>query len=304
MIGNQLTEYWDFSHMQSTILKKNKPKPDNPAARIFNQTRILCLVLEDPLDYGKMKAKVKFSWGRRCNKIVFKKDSKMDNNTFATVKEGFQYIYKKYINGYDWFLRVDTKTFVIMENLRRFLYRYDPESSIYFGHRLKSNSSQGYMSGEAGYVLSRGALRRLNLFAFNDSNLCGQELNSSYKSEDRQIGQCLDNVKVIAGKSRDGQGQERFLPLMPHWIGRGLTKWKQYSKSLYFKPTSQACCSSSLISFHPASDYAFDLWEFFLHRVRVFGQPVGPPKLPPRLDFREMHAQLRYWSQVVSDNPG
>jgi len=128
-------------------------------------------------------------------------------------------------------------SFVIMENLRRFLYRYDPESSIYFGHRLKADFAQGYMSGDAGYVLSRGALRRLNLFAFKDSNLCSHDLNSSLKSEDSGMGLCLNTVGVIAGESRDGVGQERFLPVMPQRIGAEWTRWRQYSGSLYFNPT-------------------------------------------------------------------
>ncbi|XP_050741734.1 glycoprotein-N-acetylgalactosamine 3-beta-galactosyltransferase 1-like [Drosophila biarmipes] len=191
-----------------------------------------------------------------------------------------------------------------MENLRRFLFRYDPETSIYFGHRLKADFAQGYMSGEAGYVLSRGALRRLHLFGFNDPYLCGHDLSSSLKFEDRELGLCLNRVGVIAGESRDGGGQERFLPVMPEGIAPGWTSWRQYSMSLYFKPTTRACCSSSLISFHPAGESAFDLWEFFVHRLRLFGYPMKPLKLPPRLDFWAMHAQLRYWSQVVSDNHG
>ncbi|XP_016994147.3 glycoprotein-N-acetylgalactosamine 3-beta-galactosyltransferase 1-like isoform X1 [Drosophila takahashii] len=306
IIGIQLTEYWNYNNfMQTAIWERRNPKADNPAKRLFNQTRILCMVLIDPLDHVKKEAKIKSTWGRRCNKLIFWKDSKEDNNTFAAVRHGFKNIFRNYFNGHDWFLRADTDTFVIMENLRRFLYRYDPESSIYFGHRLKSDFAQGYMSGEAGYVLSRGALRRLNLFAFKDFNICGNDLNSNLESEDREMGLCLKNVGVIAGESRDGMGQERFLSLMPQWIGPGLDGWKQYSESLYFKATTRVCCSSSLITFRPAgSASAFDLWEFLLHRVSVFGYPMRPLKLPPRLNFREMHAQLRYWSQVVSDNHG
>lgn len=119
-----------------------------------------------------------------------------------------------------------------MENLRLFLYPYDPESSVYFGCRFKAFFSQGYMSGGGGYVLSRDALRRLNLFAMNSTTTC--KLNGD--SEDMQIGRCLQDVGVVAGDTRDFQGHHRFLPVSPlemfpewppgHWL----------ENYFYFKP--------------------------------------------------------------------
>lgn len=47
-----------------------------------------------------------------------------------------------------------------MENLRYMLYSYKPTDSMYFGCRFKPYVKQGYMSGGAGYVLSKEALRR------------------------------------------------------------------------------------------------------------------------------------------------
>ncbi|XP_044570712.1 glycoprotein-N-acetylgalactosamine 3-beta-galactosyltransferase 1 isoform X2 [Drosophila ananassae] len=286
IIGIRWTEYGQYS--SSKLIEKTQQNifyPQDLSTSLFNETRVLCLVLKDPSDFGRKQAK--------------------DNDTFSIVKKGMGHVFEKYINNYDWFLRADTNTFVIMENLRRFLYQYDAESPLYFGHRLKSDFKEGYMSGDAGYVLSKGALRLLNLIAFQNNTICGLNLNSSLMPEDKQIALCLKNVRVIAGDSRDEKGQERFLPMMPHWMGPGFKRWKNYSKSVYFKPARRACCSSSLITFHPANGYVFDLWEFFLHRVRIFGCPqMAPQKLPPRLSFGEMHAQLGYWSQVVSDNHG
>lgn len=70
-----------------------------------------------------------------------------------------------------------------MENLRLFLYPYDPESSVYFGCRFKAYFSQGYMSGGGGYVLSRDALRRLNLFALNSTTICKLNGESGGRSD-------------------------------------------------------------------------------------------------------------------------
>ena len=42
-----------------------------------------------------------------------------------------------------------------MENLKFMLLPYDPDKALYFGCRFKKLVNSGYMSGGAGYVLSR-----------------------------------------------------------------------------------------------------------------------------------------------------
>ena len=48
-----------------------------------------------------------------------------------------------------------------MENLRAFLGQHNAEDPLQFGCKLKYIEPRGYMSGGAGYVLSKEALRRL-----------------------------------------------------------------------------------------------------------------------------------------------
>jgi len=109
IIGIQLTEYWNYSYLETTILERKSPRAGSQAVGLFNCTRVLCMVLTDPLDYGKNEAKVKSTWGRRCNKLIFWR-KKNENNTFATVRQGFKNIFEKHFNGHDWFLRADTDT--------------------------------------------------------------------------------------------------------------------------------------------------------------------------------------------------
>lgn len=50
--------------------------------------------------------------------------------------------------------------YVILENLRYMLLPVNHTTPIYFGLRFKKFVKQGYMSGGAGYVLSKEAVRR------------------------------------------------------------------------------------------------------------------------------------------------
>lgn len=107
------------------------------------------------------------------------------------------------------------------------------------------------MSGGAGYVLSKEALRRLvkNGLANrktcrrgNDGNEDVEIGNTSYNNSEFnwsniiciwKIGVCLHKVNVTAGDSRDSKDRERFFPLPPsNIIQGGEISW--YPQILYY----------------------------------------------------------------------
>jgi glycoprotein-N-acetylgalactosamine 3-beta-galactosyltransferase len=114
------------------------------------------------------------------------------------------------------------------------LYAYSPSQPIYFGCKFKPYVKQGYMSGGAGYVLSKEAVIRFVEQAIPNGKKCRQ---NNKGAEDVEIGLCLQNVHVVAGDSRDEVGRGRFFPFMPehHLIPGHVDKSFWYWQYLYYK---------------------------------------------------------------------
>ena len=117
------------------------------------------------------------TWGKRCNKILLMSSIADDevptvklklgdggdkySHLWGKTKSAFRYVYQNHFEEYDWFVKADDDTYMIIENLRYLLKDYNSSSPLYFGRKFKPFVKQGYMSGGAGYVLSKEALRRL-----------------------------------------------------------------------------------------------------------------------------------------------
>ena len=141
----------------------------------------------------------------------------------------------------DWFLKADDDTYMIVENLRYMLEPYNSSDPIYFGCKFKPYVSQGYMSGGAGYVLSKEALKRFVKQGVNDET----GLNCRHDgegAEDVELGKCMENLHVKAGDSRDSLGRGRFFPFVPeHHLIPGLVgKDFWYWKYIYY-PAEEVC---------------------------------------------------------------
>lgn len=68
-----------------------------------------------------------------------------EGREFLTVKsiKASVYVYETYGQEYDWFLKADDDTYVIVENLRRLLQPLDPDKPLYLGYRFKPYDPQG-----------------------------------------------------------------------------------------------------------------------------------------------------------------
>ena len=129
---------------------------------------------------------VKATWAHRCDRYLFVSDAESGSLPavhLAGLAEGrgqalwdktraaFAFVYEMHGGDYDWFMKADDDTFVVVENLRTLLADYSPDSAVWFGCQFvyfdgrvgenQFNVYCSYHSGGAGYVLSRESVRRL-----------------------------------------------------------------------------------------------------------------------------------------------
>lgn len=129
---------------------------------LFRKIQVLCVIFvhsEKNIDGAKN------TWIQSCNNLKLI-EIKTKKNKFVAVKrtkENSSWVLlcqflKNITDQYDWYLIVNDNTFAILENLRYFVAPYNSSKPYYLGHPVKFWNTV-YNSGQAGYVLSNGALK-------------------------------------------------------------------------------------------------------------------------------------------------
>ena len=179
------------------------------------------------------------------------------NNMWQKSRSIWRYIGEHYGKDFDYFILGGEDLLVIPDNLRAYLksLNQSPEVDLFAGRRFKGYGPNNYFnSGGAGYVLSRGTLRKYYETGF-DHPECSPHRHTAM--EDVMIAECLRKVFNIGlTDTRDSQDRERFHPFAPggHLTWQhpkaGSHDWyEDYNKEWGLK-LGLDCCAPDSVSFH------------------------------------------------------
>lgn len=289
------------------------------ATMLSKEVRVLCWVLTTPANHRTKAIHVKRTWGQRCNKLLFmstKRDDALDsvalnvsadnpNVLWGKTKRAFQYIYENHRNDADWFMKADDDTYVILENLRYFLYPYSTDDPIYFGYKmnLANKLKHGYFSGGAGYVLSRNALDRFgkamqqSKYTEAGNPSCRLNAMDNEGAEDFELGRCMEALGVYAGDTRDESKRGRFFLNTPeaHLIPGKIDASYWYWQYMWYKSDEGLdCCSDNAISFHYIRPQVMYVLDYLIYHLRPYGVVSFSQPLPKKVNFTEIVQQLEH----------
>ena len=121
------------------------------------------------------------------------------------VYEALKFIYSKYI-FYEWYVKADDDTLMLIDNLRSFLKDKKSTSSVTYGLILEMDDIEsGYLQGGAGYVISNTALKSIGNKLTNEEGFCP---NSG--REDTDLAKCFRKLSIYTEKTIDENNCQRF----------------------------------------------------------------------------------------------
>ncbi|CAI2353340.1 unnamed protein product [Caenorhabditis sp. 36 PRJEB53466] len=229
---------------------------------IYHDTRSLAIneTWIHRCDHGQLFTSEKFNDSRIPYSTVFAGIPDNYYNLFFKSRYAFQHIYTNISSQFDWYLKADDDTYVIVENLKTFLSTLNPNEPHYLGYILKPYLRNGYNAGGAGYILSRAALKIFSEELYPNATLCPDDIY-----EDVGIARCLANAGIYPEDTRNSAGQNRFNTFSPsdtfHQT-KASVDWVKFREK-----TGYEAFANDLISFHHLSPDEIRLFDILLYRT-------------------------------------
>ncbi|CAB3396755.1 unnamed protein product [Caenorhabditis bovis] len=188
---------------------------------------------------------------------VFRNFDDSYEDLFRKTLFAFYYTYTQISSDFDWYLKADDNTYVIVERLQKFLMKFDRDEPHFLGFRMKPFLKHGYNAGGAGYVLSNRAVKMFVEKLYNDTTNCPFDC-----AEDRGISRCLASIGIYPGDTRDDNGMERFNTFMPFKLDEN----DEAMDYFYYNHTSNFWLSNDWISLHQLSPDSIRLVDEMIRR--------------------------------------
>lgn len=248
---------------------------------VSQSRRIACFVLRSGSEEDLISSRtLAESWKRACTWLEF-----IDRRTKgidADWQEGYEflaqksytawlYMYRKYIDmKFDFVLKADIDTYILVDNLHQYMARFNPEEPHYIGRQLVDRGHE-FVAGVA-IILSRAALARFVTAAQLVHGACSKREFALVGAEDVALGICLKQIGIYPHNTRDGSGRERFMVFSPTRMRHKPwhTKDEWYQNFAFNSRYGPDCCSPEAIAFHKVSirdmpkklRYYRGLWAF------------------------------------------
>lgn len=58
-----------------------------------------------------------------------------ETDSFAQLREAYKYVYMNHHNEFDWILKTNDNSYIVLENLRHLLYQYESDWPLIIGQR-------------------------------------------------------------------------------------------------------------------------------------------------------------------------
>ncbi|CAF3993703.1 unnamed protein product [Rotaria sordida] len=272
----------------------------------YYRSRLFCFILTSQSNLENRSRAIYETWGHRCGRFVF--ITRLNSSTSYTIYDNqykylkedqlpIQYIptlpnkvrstllfLNKYYSNYDWYLKADDDTYIIVENLLRFLVstiKRRPKPVLY-GYRFREDY---YVSGGGGYVLIRKGLNLFGSYINNDSRY----FECKSPMEDIMVGSCFKRIFEIApkdetkdlitvGETIDDEGRERFhpQPFRVHFNGplNKIARYWIYDKAFHHNLFGYESISETTISFHYTQPEDMYQMDSLLYHIREFDKEV------------------------------
>uniref|UniRef100_A0AC35TWZ8 N-acetylgalactosaminide beta-1,3-galactosyltransferase n=1 Tax=Rhabditophanes sp. KR3021 TaxID=114890 RepID=A0AC35TWZ8_9BILA len=259
------------------------------ADQLRKSVKIFCIILTTPkYKYKRVIPQLNTWVPRGCADYMYA-SSKVDPsinaikafpkdgyfNSYGKVRGAIIKAYEKHGDKFDWYIKADDDTYLVMENLRMFLLNKNASQHQYHGFKLHiKNDPIGpnplvYHHGGASYVMSRHTIKELVTNGFGKK--CQHHPQGA---DDRIIGRCLMKMKLKIPDARDKYNRVLFMPSTPINFATQIRneKYDKYNALNYkkFKKGKKGISEWPIAFHHMTANLMYGV-DYLLYTANVMG---------------------------------
>lgn len=313
LFGSSLASNW-FSTTKGSNVQFTTVVPSTTPSQVLNETalflvsddtimadtlakriKVLCWIHNNDAKNDLTEA-IKATWGKRCTGLIRTTNKNVINSTYthhipngkdnSNLENAYRFIYKNFSSKFDWILKVNGHSYVVMENLRFKLFAYNPLNAVGVGLTLNNSNGQTYLSDKASYALSKSGLNKL-IKGFDNGVKCKNA--TQLHNDEHRIGICMSEAKIHFAKSTDANDKKLFYDkyldnfLLPNENVKLPYPWYQD----YHVDHNLNLTSNYSISFYDISPNEMYVLEFLIYQLRPYGLETEMPPLPDLVSYAD-----------------